>query len=161
MSWDSRSIAMKNLTHWGFSLGHLSCYKNVGIPKCSLQISGQDKSMSSLNWLLRLSLAHCPDRGSWGNFLLIIHASCAFHNCPTCCFSSLCSIGHCGLGYCRGEWTWPSCFLQVGRPEIGTKHHWLPVKKTSLGKASFSSLSLCYLSHILTHILFPIHANGA
>ena len=122
------------------SLGLLSCYKNVGIPKCSLQISGQDKSMSSLNWLLRLSLAHCPDRGSWGNFLLIIHTSCAFHKCPTCCFSSLCNIGHCSLGYCSGEWTWPSCFLQVGRCKIGTKHHWLPVQKTSLGKALFSSL---------------------
>lgn len=68
------------------SLELLGCYKNVGIPKWSLQILGQDKNSPSLSWLLRLSLAHCPDRGSWGNFLLIIHTSRAFHKCPPCCF---------------------------------------------------------------------------
>ena len=121
------------------SLGLLGCYKNVGIPKWSLQILGQDKNSPSLSWLLRLSLARCPDRGSWGNFLLIIHTSCAFHKCRPCCFSFLQRRGHCGLGRCSGEWARSSCLLQVGGGEMGATLHWLPVKKTSLGRAVFSS----------------------
>lgn len=75
------------------SLELLGCYKNEGIPAQSLQIPGQGKSCPRLNRLLRLSLARCPDKGSWGNFLLIIHTSCAFHECPPCWSACLCSSG--------------------------------------------------------------------
>lgn len=61
------------------SLGLLSCYKNVGIPERSLQILEHGKSSSRLDWLLRLCLAPCPDKGSWGKFLQTIHTSSAIH----------------------------------------------------------------------------------
>ena len=51
------------------SLGLLGCYKNVDVPERSLQILEHGKSFPRLNWLLRLSFAHCPDKGPWGNFL--------------------------------------------------------------------------------------------
>lgn len=140
------------------SLGPLGCYKNVGIPERSLYILEHGKSSPRLNWLLRLSLAHCPDKGSWGNFLLIIHTSCAFHECPPapCWSACLCRSGHWGSGLCSGEWMKSSCLLQMGGGGMGPSSIGF---QSRLGRQTLPILSLAVLPCYLT-TLFPNHSDG-
>lgn len=93
------------------SPGLLVWYKNVDIPKGSLQIF----------WHAEAHQAPADDWGSrehvvlTGAYLVILHwlftQVVPFINSHD---AGLCSLGHSGLGHCKGEWTRSSCLLQVG-----------------------------------------------